>query len=256
MENKLPAFQFYPGDWRKDPGVQSLDYEARGIWHELLCIMHESSERGRLVYPNGDAIDDSGIAQILGISEANWKQTRSKLISRGVAKEDSDGVLYNRRMCREEAIREARREAGKKGGQIKQKPSKSQAKVQAKEGSSSSSSSSKKGNPPIIPPRPEDVPEQVWSDYMAVRGKKVLTVTAFNRIKSEAAKANMTLTEALTECCHRSWVGFKAEWVEDKSGKSNLDKLRNLAMGGDDGQAGSIEAGLHGSRGLPSTTGS
>ncbi|MHB9054230.1 MAG: hypothetical protein ACYC5F_09655 [Thermoleophilia bacterium] len=143
MSDKLPAFQFYPGDWRKDPGVQSLDYEARGIWHELLCIMHESCERGRLVYESGEPIDDTGIAQILGIPEADWKQTRSKLLSRRVAGEDDAGALYNRRMCREEAVRKAKREAGRKGGKAKQKPSKPQAEGEAKRGSSSSSSSSK-----------------------------------------------------------------------------------------------------------------
>ncbi len=29
MADKLPALQFYPGDWRKDVGVQSLRLAAR-----------------------------------------------------------------------------------------------------------------------------------------------------------------------------------------------------------------------------------
>lgn len=143
MAEKMPAFQFYPGDWRKDLAVQSLDYEARGIWHELLCFMSESTQRGRLVFPDGTAMDDESIAQMLGIPEANWKQTRSKLVGRKVSGEDEDGTLFNRRMCRDEAVRDARREAGRKGGQSKQTPSKTPSKTQAKGGSSSSSSSSK-----------------------------------------------------------------------------------------------------------------
>lgn len=142
MADKLPAFQFYPGDWRKDLAVQSLDYESRGVWHELLCFMHESEERGRLVFPDGSPMDDEAIAQMVGIPEAKWKQIRSKLVSRKVAGEDEDGTLYNRRMCREEAIRQAKRDAGRKGGKSKANAKQTPSKRQANRGSSSSSSSS------------------------------------------------------------------------------------------------------------------
>jgi hypothetical protein len=36
-KDKLPALQFYTGDWRKDPGVQALDHELKGIWSACLC---------------------------------------------------------------------------------------------------------------------------------------------------------------------------------------------------------------------------
>ena len=53
---KVPSIQFYPADWRKDPGVQALTYEERGIWIEILFLMHESEERGKLTL-NGKPID-------------------------------------------------------------------------------------------------------------------------------------------------------------------------------------------------------
>ena len=31
---KLPAIQFYSGDWHKDQGVQALDLAQRGAWFE------------------------------------------------------------------------------------------------------------------------------------------------------------------------------------------------------------------------------
>lgn len=58
---KLPAFQFYPGDWRKDPGVQSLSFHDRGVWHEMLCLMHESEERGKLTL-NGSGREEQRCA--------------------------------------------------------------------------------------------------------------------------------------------------------------------------------------------------
>jgi hypothetical protein len=65
---------------------------------------------------------------------------------------------------------------------------------------------------------PNNVDEQVWSDFLALRKvkKAPITVTALAGIKREADKANWSLDRAITECVSRGWVGFKAEWVEDK----------------------------------------
>ena len=52
--HNLPALQFYGGDWRKDPGIQALNYFDRGVWFEMLLMMHESEDRGKLVL-NGRA---------------------------------------------------------------------------------------------------------------------------------------------------------------------------------------------------------
>lgn len=148
MKEKLPALQFYTGDWRKDPCVQALDHEHKGVWIDLLCIMNETAERGRIVLPNGAAMPDDAIARNLGLPEAKWKQMRSKLVELGVASEDESGVLYNRRIVRDQAIREARAEAGRKGGQTsrpKQPESKPEANGEAKRGSSVSVSSSPSG---------------------------------------------------------------------------------------------------------------
>lgn len=118
MTEKNPAYQWYPGDWRRDPGVQALDYEHRGVWRELIDMMHWSPERGRLLFASGNIPNDEEVAQMLGIAEAKWKQIRSKLLSTGVAKLDADGAIVCRRMWRDEQTLRARREAGRKGGTI------------------------------------------------------------------------------------------------------------------------------------------
>ena len=63
---KLPSWQFYPGDWRKDPGVQALNYEERGIWFEVLLLMYESEERGKLLL-NGNPMPMDRLARLLGL---------------------------------------------------------------------------------------------------------------------------------------------------------------------------------------------
>lgn len=113
---KLPALQFYPGDWRKDPGVQSLNYFDRGVWFEILCLMHESSERGKLLL-NGAPMPDEALATILGLDKQILTTTLNTLLTYGVASRDEDtGALTNRRMVKDEQLRQKRTEAGKMGG--------------------------------------------------------------------------------------------------------------------------------------------
>lgn len=114
--DKLPAFQFYPGDWRKDPGVQSLDYFVRGVWFEMLCLMHESEQRGKLML-NGRAMSDDSLARLLGLDNQKSTTMVNLLLEAGVASRCVEtGVLMNRRMVRDENLRKIRKECGKLGG--------------------------------------------------------------------------------------------------------------------------------------------
>src|SRR5688572_30823291 len=112
---KLPAFQFYPADWRKDPGIQSLDYFDRGVWHEILCILHESPERGYLLMPDKSPMPDTILARILGLAVPKLQNSLKRIAFAGVSSRSEKGVLLNRRMVRDEELREVRSECGKLG---------------------------------------------------------------------------------------------------------------------------------------------
>lgn len=44
-----PWMKFYPADWRADPGLRMCSgCCARGMWMEMLCLMHEAMPRGFL----------------------------------------------------------------------------------------------------------------------------------------------------------------------------------------------------------------
>jgi len=106
---KLPAIQFYPGDWRKDVGVQSLNYFDRGVWLEMLLLMHDSPVRGKLMLGNG-AMSDEALARILHIETETLKKTLSTLLECGVTeRETRTGALINRRMLRDELERSRNR---------------------------------------------------------------------------------------------------------------------------------------------------
>lgn len=45
---KLPAFQFYTGDWLKDPNLSMCSPSTRGIWIDFICAMHELDRSGQV----------------------------------------------------------------------------------------------------------------------------------------------------------------------------------------------------------------
>lgn len=52
-DDRLRWFPFDPDAWLTDPLLRSLPPDCRAIWCDLLCLMHGSPERGRLLRPNG-----------------------------------------------------------------------------------------------------------------------------------------------------------------------------------------------------------
>lgn len=148
---KRPAFQFYPGDWQHDAALHSCSVSARGLWIEMMCIMHQASPYGFLVL-NGKGIDPAQLARIIGAQEKEVSKWLAELDSAGVYSKDEKGVIYSRRMVRDEQLRTIRAEAGKLGGnpallghKVNQMTT-TKDKVKPTPSSSSSSSSSKAVN--------------------------------------------------------------------------------------------------------------
>ncbi|MEI2388104.1 hypothetical protein [Breoghania sp. JC706] len=64
--------------------------------------------------------------------------------------------------------------------------------------------------------KPESIPEQLWSDFLALRRKHraPVTATAWAGIEREADKAGLSLSRAVALCCERGWRGFRADWLK------------------------------------------
>jgi hypothetical protein len=48
---KRPSFQFYPGDWAANPNLKRCNFAEKGIWLEVMCLMHDQAEYGVLRWP-------------------------------------------------------------------------------------------------------------------------------------------------------------------------------------------------------------
>lgn len=50
-----PSFQFYPGDWQKNANLRRCSQAARGVWVDILCLLHDvEGEYGVLRWPLKD----------------------------------------------------------------------------------------------------------------------------------------------------------------------------------------------------------
>ena len=45
---KRPSFQFYPADWSSNPNLKRCSFAEKGIWIEVMCLMHDQEEYGVL----------------------------------------------------------------------------------------------------------------------------------------------------------------------------------------------------------------
>jgi hypothetical protein len=107
--------KFWPADWRADPALRSVSPAARGLWIDLLTLMHEAEPYGHLLI-GGVAPTPRRLASVLSMREKEVVSLLDDLRSAGVCSETDEGIIYSRRMVRDAARQEIFRLHGKKGG--------------------------------------------------------------------------------------------------------------------------------------------
>lgn len=206
---KRPSFQFYPADWRKDPALRACSIEARGLWIDLICIMHESENYGFLEI-NSRKISEKSIATMCGITPSKCRKFIKELEENGVFSIDDRGVIFSRRMVKDNDLCEKRREAGKLGGNpslVKRKDKQTEddllnhnAKQKPTPSSSYSSSTS-------VPPTPidefSDMPTETANDFDTLQ-RKIRNVhphwkKPFSRKELDTLLANAKALMAVTD---------------------------------------------------------
>lgn len=86
----------------------------------------------------------------------------------------------------------------------------------------------KQNNGAVAPDLFSGVDPVVVADFRKLRASKKapITKTAVEGIRREAAKAGVTLEQALRTCCERGWTGFKAEWVAGQVQSMAVDRAQ------------------------------
>lgn len=113
---KRPAFQWYPGDWQRDTALRACSLEARGLWIEMLNLMHDGIPYGHLT-AGPVPIEPLTLAGMVGVKPAKRVTALlAELEAHGVFSRTDAGVIYSRRMVKDERIRGVRAESGRLGG--------------------------------------------------------------------------------------------------------------------------------------------
>ncbi|MFD2205802.1 hypothetical protein [Kiloniella antarctica] len=111
--SKLPWFKFFPTDWRADVGLKLCSLCARGLWLEMICIMHEA---GGYLEINGSPVSIPALAALSGTTTQEITGLLGELEEAGVFSRDRKGRLYSRRMLRDLKKASTARNNGRKGG--------------------------------------------------------------------------------------------------------------------------------------------
>ncbi len=134
-----------------------------------------------------------------------------------------------------------------------------QVSIEVKQGLSKSKDRSKAGKPPASAKRvskreqsiaflvAQGVHPQIAADWMTARKGKEVTLTVWESVVSESAKAGITAEAAVAYAAASSWQGFKADWYRRGEGQQAKPTKR------DDQRAGSMAAMFP--RGMPGQAG-
>lgn len=115
MTADMPWFKFHPAAWRADQSLRVVSLAARGLWIECMCIMHEAIPYGHLVV-NGRPVTDTQLAALTGTPPDQIAELLAELDAAGVYSRTSQGVIYSRRMTRDDKKARTARKVGKLGG--------------------------------------------------------------------------------------------------------------------------------------------
>lgn len=222
---RRPSFQFYPGDWSSNPNLKRCTFAERGIWVEVMCLMHDQDEYGVLRWP---------LKEIAGAVGCKVSELQS-LVRKGVMKGD-DGTLdepfvyvprsgrkdgdpvtlidtqdgpiwYSSRMVKDEYVRTIRGGEAIKGDTPKHSPNPPIGAAFGPRGSSSSSSPSDKtkgnqaattGLDPAAAPHPPDPIQSRALELVAMLRQRGAAIAAGNPHVRRWAEAGVTDAQALS----------------------------------------------------------
>lgn len=115
MKKRLSYLQFYTADYRSDPKLRMCSIAARGLWIEMICIMHEADPYGHLVI-GGASPTDHELGLVAAVPPETVSELLAELEARGVFSRTRKGVIFSKRLVNMAKNRENSVKFGKRGG--------------------------------------------------------------------------------------------------------------------------------------------
>ena len=115
---RQPYFRFFPSDWRGDQDLKACSLAARGLWIEMIAMMHGADPYGHLVAGKArlGVKDVKKIAAQIGCDPDDCKRALRELSDAGVFSIAEDGTVFSRRMVSDAKRSETNQRNGKNGG--------------------------------------------------------------------------------------------------------------------------------------------
>jgi hypothetical protein len=110
-----PWSKFFWTDWLADPCLRLCSLAAKGLWIDMLALMHQSGKAGYLVV-SGQPVTRGQLAKILGQSIEEIEALLAELEANKVFSRDGAGTIYSRRVVRDEQKAALARKNGQRGG--------------------------------------------------------------------------------------------------------------------------------------------
>lgn len=118
---RQPWMKFYPADWRADPALRACSPISRGIWLDMIGLMHEAEPYGYLLI-NGAAPSIKALSGLVNVHHKTLIAALKDLSEHGVYSATDEGVIYSRRMVRDHQKAIQDQENGRRGGNPHIKP--------------------------------------------------------------------------------------------------------------------------------------
>ena len=113
--SRLPWIKFYFTDWQADPGLRLCSRGARSFLLDLMAIMHQADPYGYLLV-HGEKPTVAITARLTQDTVQEAAKYLAELVGKGVLSVREDGVLFSRKMVRDEEKRRISAESGRRGG--------------------------------------------------------------------------------------------------------------------------------------------
>lgn len=110
--SRSPAILLFVDDWLSDPKLRMVGLDARGLWIDMLAIMHKNGEPYGHLKVAGTSLGAKELARLFGESPRRVERLLIALRSADVFSMTPDGTIYSRRLVRDEEIRRKRAEGG------------------------------------------------------------------------------------------------------------------------------------------------